>query len=143
MIHINPHKTVMLYENLVPADITIKDIAKNLSLQCRYNGACQQFYSVAEHCVILADMFDDAFHRQVALLHDAHEAYMGDIIRPVQTFFKDSLNLWNLTDRLDRSIWKKFHLERSMKKATLAKIKEMDNLLLQVERYTNSYPYLK
>lgn len=65
-------------------DIDIRDIAHALSNQCRYLGH-SRFYSVAEHSVNLAyairDRNDLARH---ALLHDASEAYLGDIVRPLK-----------------------------------------------------------
>lgn len=74
--------------NLRLSDININDIAHSLSLQCRYNGYTSQFYSVAEHCCLLADYvlknYPDGPHRynlaRAMLIHDASEAYIGDLI---------------------------------------------------------------
>lgn len=69
--------------------INIMDIAHALSMQCRYNGMTSIFYSVAEHCVMVAKLVKDAGgteHDQLcALMHDAHEAYIGDMIQPMKT----------------------------------------------------------
>jgi len=64
-------------------EIDISDIAHSLSMQCRYNGHCETFYSVAEHCVLLSRLVDpeNAF---AALMHDASEAYLTDIPRPIK-----------------------------------------------------------
>lgn len=61
------------------------DIAHSLSLLCRYNGHVDRFYSVAEHCVLIswAVQPEDALW---ALLHDATEAYVGDMIRPLKLY---------------------------------------------------------
>jgi uncharacterized protein len=69
--------------NLDPADIAIEDIAHALSMQCRFGGHVREFYSVAEHSIRCAHLVpqDQALH---ALLHDASEAYLMDMTRPVK-----------------------------------------------------------
>lgn len=64
-------------------DVRIADIAHALAYQCRYNGHVKRFYSVAEHCVLLSDVVAPE-HALWALLHDATEAYVGDMIRPLK-----------------------------------------------------------
>jgi len=64
-------------------DIDIEDIAHSLALQCRYNGHVRSFYSVAEHCVHLARAVSPE-HARWALLHDAAEAYIGDMVWPLK-----------------------------------------------------------
>lgn len=69
-------------------EVCIRDIAHSLSLQCRYAGHCRRFYSVAEHCVLMARWLISA-GRDVALwglLHDASEAFLIDVPRPVKPF---------------------------------------------------------
>ena len=66
-------------------DIDLDDIATGLSNQCRYNGQVKEFYSVAEHCVLLCRFakkasYNESF-QQAILMHDAAEAYVGDVIR--------------------------------------------------------------
>lgn len=66
-----------------PGDIDIADIARALSHICRYGGHVRRFYSVAEHCCHVAAVAPDEFKLD-ALLHDAAEAYLGDIPRPIK-----------------------------------------------------------
>lgn len=65
-------------------DIDIEDIAHALAFQCRYGGRCESFYSVAEHCIIMSH-YDFLPGRPLAkLLHDASEAYVGDVVRGIK-----------------------------------------------------------
>lgn len=61
---------------------TIGDIAHGLSMLCRYAGQCRQFYSVAEHCLLVSEVVPE--HAFAALMHDAAEAFVGDITRPLK-----------------------------------------------------------
>lgn len=65
------------------ADVHIEDIATQLAKECRFNGACSGHYSVAEHSVHVSRLVPVkwALH---GLLHDAPEAYIKDITRPVK-----------------------------------------------------------
>lgn len=71
-----------------PEDIFIEDIAHALSMMCRYGGHALRFYSVAEHCCHLYDVVPKE-HRLWALLHDASEAYIVDIVRPLKPFLSE------------------------------------------------------
>lgn len=68
--------------NLTPDDICIEDIAHALSNQCRFSGHVRRFYSVAEHSVRV--MKKCSVDPLAALLHDASEAYLVDLPRPLK-----------------------------------------------------------
>lgn len=69
-----------------PAAIRSVDIARALSMVCRYTGHVRRFYSVAEHSCHLYDQVRERSlaTRRYALLHDASEAYIADVSRPVK-----------------------------------------------------------
>lgn len=66
-----------------PDDVDPVDIARALSMTCRYGGHVSTFYSVAEHCVLMSNAVS-AEAAAWALIHDAAEAYIGDMIRPLK-----------------------------------------------------------
>lgn len=66
-----------------PGDVSLRDVAHALSQICRYNGHSSQFYSVAEHCVHVS-RYCSPENRLWGLMHDAAEAYLCDLIRPVK-----------------------------------------------------------
>lgn len=75
-----------------PEDIDIHDIAHSLSMQCRYNGHTPEFYSVAQHSLEVSYAVSAKPSALAGLMHDAHEAYAGDIVRPVKSFLEMACN---------------------------------------------------
>jgi 5'-deoxynucleotidase YfbR-like HD superfamily hydrolase len=71
-----------------PSHINVADIARGLSMICRFNGQALDFYSVAEHSVLVASILRawgmDVDVIRAGLLHDAHEAYIGDVTSPMK-----------------------------------------------------------
>ncbi len=69
-----------------PEEIRIEDIAHALAMQCRFNGHCRAYYSVAQHSVLVAELVESVEPGSAleALLHDASEAYLSDLPRPLK-----------------------------------------------------------
>jgi hypothetical protein len=65
----------------------IEDIAHGLANICRYAGQCKRFYSVAEHSILVSETAKGFEYE--ALLHDAAEAFLGDITRPLKQMLPD------------------------------------------------------
>lgn len=66
-----------------PNDIVIEDIAHGLAMRCRFGGHTKSFHTVAEHCIFMCDNAPFELKLQ-ALLHDASEAYIGDMPSPIK-----------------------------------------------------------
>jgi hypothetical protein len=79
--------------NPTPDAISVIDIAHALSNQCRYSGHVAFFYSVAQHCCLLASYLANrggsALDCLQILMHDAPEAYLVDIPRPVKQYMPE------------------------------------------------------
>jgi RNAse (barnase) inhibitor barstar len=105
-------------------EIQIKDIAFALSNICRFGGHVE-FYSVAEHCCHVSDACPPAL-KFLGLMHDATEAYMGDMVRPLKQqmdFYREVEDmLWNVVARA-------FNLPLSVEQ-----VKIYDNRALLAER---------
>ncbi len=70
-------------DQIDPEEISIGDVAHGLANTCRWGGHVEEFYSVAQHSVIMSRVATAKF-ALVALMHDASEAYIGDIVRPLK-----------------------------------------------------------
>ncbi len=102
------------------------DIAHHLSMICRWGGASSRFYSVAEHSVIVSLYVDPEYARE-ALLHDATEAYLGDIVRPLKSS-PEFAGYCRLEDRMHGVIAERFNLRTDA--AAHAAVKEIDNRVI-------------
>ena len=119
-------------------DIDIRDIAVSLSKQCRFNGHCHGFYSVAQHSLLVSDYCENKLW---GLLHDAAEAYIGDIVSPV----KRQLQLVsNLEQSILRLIAQKYNLPWPMPLEIVWVDKRMyDTEARDLMGMTGGQPYLE
>lgn len=122
-----------------PEDICIEDIAHSLSLLCRFNGHIQSFYSVAQHSIHVCNLFgklvagtdlDKKGFYLCALLHDAAEAYIGDVIRPVKYSIPQIKEVEN---NIERCVFECFDLQDHWPKVKDI-VKQADRVMLITER---------
>jgi hypothetical protein len=89
--------------------IDIEDIAHSLSMLCRANGHFRTFYSVCQHsinCAREAEVRGYTWRIQLAcLLHDASEAYLSDVTRPVKA---ELPRYKEIEESLQETIWNKW-----------------------------------
>lgn len=114
-----------------PALIDLRDIASALSKLCRFGGHCRQFYSVAEHSILMAKMMrqqngNDSVLSRWALLHDASEAYVVDIPRPAKRQLTEYMVI---EDAIQRAVAVRFDLPWPIPQA----VHEADHGILSLE----------
>lgn len=110
-----------------PEDVSFRDIAHALALQTRFGGHCMRFYSVAEHSVHLARAAPRE-HALWLLLHDASEAYLCDMVRPLKRFMPEYRAA---EDRVQWAIYERYGLDPSMEPR---EVKILDSRILIDER---------
>ena len=106
-------------------DICIEDIAHALSMQCRFGGHLPVHYSVAQHSVHCSELVHPDLALE-ALLHDASEAYMLDIPKPLKNLLPD---YERLEDELMGIIADKYGIDHPLNKP----VKSADALMLKLE----------
>jgi len=120
-----PHKLTL-------DDIDIKDIAHALSNICRFGGHSLKFYLVAQHSVIGAEVLKEmrtSKRIQLSfLLHDAGEAYLYDIARPLK-HLKEFEGYLIIQNKIDNLINEKFSVDINNQM-----IKDLDNIMLSTEK---------
>lgn len=112
-----------------PDLISIRDIAHALSNQCRFTGHVREFYSVATHSV-LATLLVPQQYQLDALMHDASEAYLSDIARPVKHGLGFGEAYREVESRLQECIADKFDLNWPIPDS----VHEADDTLLRSEQ---------
>ena len=116
-----------------PEQLDPDDIARALANQCRFGGHCRVFYSVAQHSVIVSELVEqrggDAEEAFAALMHDATEAYLGDMPHPLKHRSPLGAAFKQAEDQLEEAIRDRFAI-----KPGVPAIKLVDRALLATER---------
>lgn len=112
-------------------DISIEDIAHALSNSTRFGGHMDQFYSVAQHSYLgvsfmVAHGVESKVQKQF-LLHDATEAYIGDMVRPMKIYFPE---FKHIEDAIWEVIADKFNVDVNFDLL----VKEVDNIMCMWEK---------
>lgn len=128
-----------------PQPIVLDDIAHALAHQCRFTGHTQRHYSIAQHSVLVAQLTVKwAAHAGVerrhlrayfaaGLMHDAAEAYIGDVSRPLKHVIRDHTDIYSqLEDAIEAQIEARFGLTVTEPMRVL--VKRADVALLYEER---------
>jgi len=110
-----------------PEMVNINDIAHALSMQPRFGGHLPEFYSVAQHSIHVCDKLSDG-NEIYGLLHDASEAYLIDMPRPVK---KGLTNYKEIEEKIMKVISDAFGLVYN--KFLFQSLKNADNEMLQIE----------
>jgi len=120
-----------------PDQLDIGDIARALANLCRFGGHSRVFYSVAQHSVIVSELVEerggDAEDAFAALMHDATEAYLGDMPHPLKHRSALGEAFRAAEGDLERAIRARFRI-----KPEVPEIKLVDRALLATERRTFS-----
>lgn len=109
-----------------PDMINIVDITKGLARESRFAGQTRYYYTVAQHCVLASQIVAPGFEFE-ALLHDASEAYLKDIPRPLKQLLPDYRRI---EARVEAAIRARFGLPAEQS----PEVVEADRIMLATER---------
>lgn len=109
-----------------PEQICIDDIACGLSNICRFTGQLNEFYSVAQHSVLASHIVPPEFAFE-ALMHDAQEAYLGDVSSPLKGLLPDYR-------RIERVVEMVIRMNYGLPAVMSSVVKHADLTLLATER---------
>ena len=111
-------------------EVMLEDVAQALSLQCRYNGHCTEFYSVAQHACMVAKWMEQDGHPVEAayagLHHDSAEAYTGDLVSQVKYVVPE---IRAMEDRVEAAVNEAFRVQSGWRHLT----KDYDMIALATE----------
>ena len=114
-------------------DVCLTDVVHALSLQCRAGGHFESFYSVAQHCLNCeAEARARGLSPRVrlaCLLHDAGEAYLSDLIRPVKALLPDYAAL---EQKVDAAVFAAFGLDK-LSQDEWETVRDIDDAMLHHE----------
>jgi hypothetical protein len=110
-------------------EILITDIGHALSMMCRFTGHVRRFYSVAEHSVLASRIVpqEDALW---ALLHDASEAYIADLNRPLKHYTAVGPTYMGVEEKIMKAVCLKFHLSETQPES----VHKADTMMLYAEK---------
>lgn len=131
--------------NPKPEQIDILDISKGLSFRGHFGGQTEQFFSIAQHSLLVCDLLSARFANNprvklAALLHDASEAYTGDMVKPLKNLLPE---FKVIEDKITEVIFNKFGIDIELLKL----VKRYDIQAQDIEysaffKKTNSLQYL-
>lgn len=113
------------YNAFKPEDFNLTDIAHALSNICRFTGHSRVFYSVAQHSVLVSRLCEPK-NKVAGLLHDAAEAYIGDINHPLKSYL-DGIK------KLERQIAEAIFLQFGIKYWDRLDVFRADKIMLATE----------
>lgn len=137
------------FENPTPDMVETSDICIGLSRQNRYNGQLRTTYNVAQHSCLVADLvisskdiwqgrrrtasaIDKTY--KYALLHDAAEAYLGDMTKNIKNMIEAQTSIFSdLEDRMDKVIFKKYGMKYPIPCDIKKIVKAADNAAFFIE----------
>lgn len=134
-----PTGTLFDFADPQPEMIHIEDIARSLSMQCRFGGHVKRFYSVAEHALLVSRLAaevagpEEAF---AALHHDSTEAYLLDVPRPAKPRFGTKYSA--LTRVIDEAIGARFGIDPDLFHHDIVKAADEQALAIEATVLKNS-----
>ncbi len=115
-------------------DVDFEDIAHALSMLCRFGGHVRNFYSVAQHSMLVSQLCPPEL-ALAGLLHDAHEAYTGDLIRAIKrTFRANHFGYDAMAECVQRVIHQALGVPIPGRIVDLERLRTADTLALLIER---------